>query len=210
MALKEAKYILLILLVLVFLSAWFFPPLVLLCIAALLFVLWFFRDPQRPIPTEPGLVVSAADGKVVRVDETDEPYFTNKRMKRVAVFLSVFDVHVNRTPYEGTLVDTHHHAGDFLDARHPQADLKNEAMNWLIQTNQGNIVVRQIAGLIARRIIAWKTPGVSLARGERFGMIKFGSRTDVFLPLNAEILVKEGDRVQGGQTVIARFPPTNP
>jgi len=206
MALKEAKYILLIVLLLMLAGFWIFWPLGLLATGLLFFVLWFFRDPQRVIPQEPGAIVSAADGKVVRVDETQEVYFSDKPMKRVAVFLSVFDVHINRTPYESKIVDNHHHAGEFLDARDPECDIKNEAFNWLFQTDRGNIVVRQIAGLIARRICPWKTPGETMERGEQFGMIKFGSRTDVFLPLDCTICVKEGDRVKGGETIIARFP----
>ncbi|MEM1156992.1 MAG: phosphatidylserine decarboxylase [Verrucomicrobiota bacterium] len=206
MALKEAKYILIIVGLLTLAGFWIFWPLGLLAVGMLIFVLWFFRDPQRDIPQEPGMIVSAADGKVVRVDETDEIYFSDQPMKRVAVFLSVFDVHINRTPYESKLIDNHHHAGEFLDARDPQCDIKNEAFNWLFQTDRGNIVVRQIAGLIARRICPWKTPGAAMQRGEPFGMIKFGSRTDVFLPLDCEICVREGERVKGGETVIARFP----
>jgi len=207
MALKEAKYILLIVILLTLAGFWIFWPLGLFGLGLLVFVLYFFRDPHREIPQEPGAIVSAADGKVVRVDETEEIYFSNKPMKRVAVFLSVFDVHINRTPYESKIVDNHHHAGEFLDARDPQCDIKNEAFNWLFQTDRGNIIVRQIAGLIARRICPWKTPGESMERGEQFGMIKFGSRTDVFLPLDCEICVEEGDRVKGGETIIARFPP---
>ncbi|MEM6883977.1 MAG: phosphatidylserine decarboxylase [Verrucomicrobiota bacterium] len=206
MALKEAKYILLIVLLFTLAGFVIYWPIGLFGVGVLLFVLYFFRDPQREIPQEAGIIVSAADGKVVRVDETEEIYFSNKPMKRVAVFLSVFDVHINRTPYESKLIDNHHHAGEFLDARDPQCDIKNEAFNWLFQTDRGNIVVRQIAGLIARRICPWKTPGATMERGEQFGMIKFGSRTDVFLPLDCEICVKEGDRVKGGESIIARFP----
>lgn len=205
-ALKEAKIPLLINLILAVLAIWIWIPLVIVPLLGFVAILGFFRDPERAIPDEPDAVVSAADGKVVRIDEVDEFYFTNKPMKRVAVFLSVFDVHINRVPFPGTIVDTHHHAGDFLDARHPEADLKNEAMNWLFQTERGNVVVRQIAGLIARRIVPWLPPGEKVERGQRFGIIKFGSRTDVFLPPEAEICVKEGDRVQGGKTIIARLP----
>jgi phosphatidylserine decarboxylase len=206
MALKEAKYILLIVGILTLAGLYFFWPLGVVGIALFIFVLYFFRDPKRQIPQDRGVIVSAADGLVTRVDETEEIYFTNKPMKRIAVFLSVFDVHINRVPYEAKIVDTQHHAGEFLDARDPQCDVKNEAFNWLFQTDRGNIVVRQIAGLIARRIRPWRTPGESLQRGDQFGMIKFGSRTDVFLPPDCEICVKAGDRVKGGETIIARFP----
>lgn len=206
MALKEAKIILFIVALLTALGFLVSPWLGGFGIVIFIAVLAFFRDPHRTIPSESGLVVSSADGLVVRVDQTEEPVFTNKPMKRVAVFLSVLDVHINRAPCDGTLVDTQYQRGAFLDARDPNADLKNESLNWLLQTERGNVVVRQIAGLIARRIVGWKTPGIALQRGERIGMIKFGSRTDVYLPTDCEICVKEGDRVKGGETVIARFP----
>jgi len=205
MAFREARPFLILIglgtIVLAFFSIWAALP------AALFFgyVLYFFRDPERAISSDPRDIVSAADGKVIAVDEVVEDYFTKRKMKRVAVFLSVFDVHVNRTPSAGRVVKVHHHAGEFLDARDPEVDVRNEAMNWLLQTGRGEIVVRQIAGLIARRIIGWAREGQELSTGERFGMIRFGSRTDVYLPLECEILVQPGQRVQGGSSVIARW-----
>jgi len=206
-ALKEAKWSLLIVGILTLLGTWLWWPLFFIGILTLGLILGFFRDPGRTAPQEADIAVAAADGKVVCVDEPEELVFTNKPMKRIGVFLSVLDVHVNRSPVAGQVVDIHHHGGEFLDARHPDVGLKNEAMVWLLQTEYGNVVVRQIAGLIARRIVAWRSPGDILKRGERFGMIKFGSRTDVYLPVTAEVLVQPGDRVKGGETLLARLQP---
>lgn len=209
MAMREARPFLLIFGVLTLVSAFFLwwaaiPPALIF-----LYVLYFFRDPERTAPADPSAIVSAADGRVILVDEVIEEAFTHRKMQRVAVFLSVFDVHVNRTPFQGTFTKRHHHAGDFLDARDPEVDVKNEAMNWLLKTDRGELVIRQIAGLIARRIVAWAAEGQPMQTGERFGMIRFGSRTDVYLPSDCVILVKAGDRVQGGKSIIARWNPHN-
>jgi len=170
------------------------------------FVLYFFRDPERALPTDEKIIVSAADGLVVDVVEMDEPDFKLGKMKRVAVFLSVFDVHVNRSPVEGTVKKTTYKTGDFLDVRHPDSSIRNECRSWWLETEQGPVAVRQIAGLVARRIVAWSKEGDTVRRGFRFGMIRFGSRTEVFLPMECTILVKPGDRVEGAATPIARWP----
>ena len=170
------------------------------------FVTYFFRDPERPLPADEKIIVSAADGLVVDVIEMDEPDFGLGRMKRVAVFLSVFDVHVNRSPVNGRVKSTTYKAGEFLDVRHPESSTRNEFRAWWIETPQGPVAVRQIAGLVARRIVAWSKEGDTVARGFRFGMIRFGSRTEVFLPLECTVLVKPGDRVAGAATPIARWP----
>ena len=170
------------------------------------FVVYFFRDPERAVPADPSLIVSAADGLVVSVEEMEEPDFHLGRMIRIAVFLSVFDVHVNRSPVDATVKSTVYRTGKFLDVRHADASTHNECRGWWLETARGPIAVRQIAGLIARRIVAWAGEGSSLARGQRLGMIRFGSRTEVFLPLGSEILVKPGDRVAGAATPIARWP----
>jgi len=170
------------------------------------FVLYFFRDPERPVPADEKIIVSAADGLVVDVIEMDEPDFGLGKMKRVAVFLSVFDVHVNRAPVEGTVKSTKYKTGDFLDVRHPDSSIRNECRSWWLETARGPVAVRQIAGLVARRIVAWSKEGDTVARGYRFGMIRFGSRTEVFLPMECTILVKPGDRVEGAATPIARWP----
>jgi len=174
----------------------------------LLFVCYFFRDPDRAIPSDPAIIVAAADGLVVSVEEMDEPDFQLGRRQRIAIFLSVFDVHVNRSPVAGRVKKTTYKAGQFLDVRHVDASTRNEALAWLIETEHGPVAVRQIAGLVARRIVAWAKEGSALERGDRFGMIRFGSRTEVFLPTNCTVLVKPGDRVQGAATPIARWPST--
>jgi phosphatidylserine decarboxylase len=170
------------------------------------FVVYFFRDPERAVPDDPAIIVSAADGLVVGVDEMEEPDFHLGPMIRIAVFLSVFDVHINRSPVEGVVKSTVYKAGQFLDVRHPDSSTRNECRSWWLETAGGPVAVRQIAGLIARRIVAWVGEDAALERGQRFGMIRFGSRTEVFLPIGCTVLVKVGDRVEGAATPIARWP----
>jgi len=186
--------------------AWLLKTLVIALVFLIAFVLYFFRDPERYVPADESIIVSAADGLVVGIDEMEEPDFHLGPMIRVAVFLSVFDVHINRTPCDGTVKSTVYKAGKFLDVRHPQSSQLNEARSWWLETPHGNVAVRQIAGLIARRIVAWAGEGTPLQRGQRFGMIRFGSRTEVFLPVDCTVLVKIGDRVQGAATPIAKWP----
>ncbi len=169
------------------------------------FVCFFFRDPNRAVPPDPNIIVAAADGLVVSVEEIDEPDFGLGRRQRIAIFLSVFDVHVNRSPVAGRVLKTAYKSGSFLDVRHADASTHNEALAWLLETAHGPIAVRQIAGLVARRIVAWAREGSLLERGQRFGMIRFGSRTEIFLPATCQVLVKVGDRVQGAATPIARW-----
>ena len=169
-------------------------------------LLLFFRDPERTPPADPLALVSPADGKVICVDEAEDPCFGQGKFLRVGIFLSVLDVHVNRSPYAGTFEKTHYSAGEFLDARHLEVDLRNENQTWLLKTSRGTVLVRQIAGLIARRIVGWKKPGDSVQTGERFGMIRFGSRTDLYFPASCTPKVQPGQRVVGGETVIATWP----
>lgn len=169
-------------------------------------LLLFFRDPERTPPADPLALVSPADGKVICVDEAEDPCFGQGKFRRVGIFLSVLDVHVNRSPYAGTFEKTHYSAGEFLDARHLEVDLRNENQTWLLKTSRGTVLVRQIAGLIARRILGWKKPGDSVQTGERFGMIRFGSRTDLYFPASCTPKVQPGQRVVGGETVIATWP----
>ncbi|MES2310546.1 MAG: phosphatidylserine decarboxylase family protein [Verrucomicrobiota bacterium] len=170
----------------------------------IVFSVYFFRDPQRSMSSDENIIVSPADGKIVNVDEVDSPCGLGKR-KRIAIFLSVFDVHVNRMPTTGTVEIIEYHPGKFLDVRDPQASLLNEHTNWKIQTPHGPLVVRQIAGLVARRIVPWAPVGKNVSRGELIGMIRFGSRTEIFLPLDCEILVKEGDYAHGISTSLAKW-----
>ena len=205
-ALREARWILVFLALLAivfgFLSVWAFLFFVLLCLCTI----GFFRDPDRAAPVDPNIIVAAADGTVMDVAELDENEVLKSKTRRVGIFLSIFDVHTNRAPIDGRVIYRQHRPGIFLDARRPDCSEKNESMTWAFENQRVTIVVRQIAGAIARRIVAWAKVGDELKKGERFGMIRFGSRTEVYLPLSATVLVKVGDHVAGGATPIARLP----
>jgi phosphatidylserine decarboxylase len=208
-ALGEARWILGILA-----AAWLgtillFPIFSFLIAGFLLFSLYFFRDPERTPPTDESLAVSPADGVVVEVMEVEESEFLHCRVRRVGIFLSVFDVHVNRAPIAGEITHSEPFTGRYLDARNPDSAKLNARRTWVIKGSQATLVVRQITGAIARRICAWSQVGDAVNRGGRFGMIRFGSRTEADFPLDAEILVKLGDRVRGGETPIARLPGPN-
>lgn len=204
--LAEARWIFALLGVLLIVS-WFVSGwLVLIFLALILYTFAFFRDPEREVPNESSAVVAAADGVVADMIEIDEPDVLKTKTKRVGIFLSIFDVHTNRAPIEGRVTYREHRKGLCLDARSPECSTKNESMTWAFQNSRVTIVVRQLTGAIARRIVAWSSIGDELRQGERFGMIRFGSRTEVYLPLNAEIVVKIGDHVRGGSTIIARLP----
>jgi len=168
----------------------------------LLFIIFFFRDPDRVTPEGEGLVISAADGKVVLIKEVSFPELSDEKLIQVSVFLSVFNVHVNRIPVSGVVDEIKYYPGKFLAAWNEKASLENEQTLISIDTGTKKIYFKQIAGLIARRIV-WKLEsGQSVSAGERFGLIRFGSRVDILLPLNSEIRVKVGDKVKGGETVI--------
>jgi phosphatidylserine decarboxylase len=204
--LLEARWILLILAV-AGMASWFVSAwLALVFVALFLFTLAFFRDPDRSVPTDPNLVVAPADGRISDIVELDENEIIKRKTRRVGIFLSIFDVHTNRAPIDGRIVYCRRREGICLDARDPNCPEKNEAMTWAFENSRGTIVVRQLTGAIARRIVAWAKLGDELKKGERFGMIRFGSRTELYLPLEAEVLVKTGDHVFGGSTVIARLP----
>jgi phosphatidylserine decarboxylase len=176
-----------------------------LFLAVIVYTFAFFRDPERIAPNESEAVVAAADGIVADIAEVEEPEVLKRKATRIGIFLSIFDVHTNRAPVEGRIMYRQHHAGLCLDARSRDCPAKNEAMTWAFENARATIVVRQLTGAIARRIVAWSQVGDVLEKGERFGMIRFGSRTEVYLPLNAEVLVKIGDKVRAGATVIARL-----
>lgn len=172
-----------------------------------LFTVWFFRNPARAIPQGPGLVVAAGDGKVVAIEEEFEPRFLKEKSIRVSIFLNVFDVHINRVPCEGVVEQVQYQPGEFLVASKPEATLKNEQNAIVVRTAQGGrVVCVQVAGLIARRIVCWLSQGDRVARGERYGLIRFGSRMDTFLPLGSTMKVAVGDHVKGGETVVGVLP----
>jgi phosphatidylserine decarboxylase len=165
----------------------------------------FFRDPERVVPTDKNLIVAAADGTVMDIVELDENEVLKTKARRVGIFLSIFDVHTNRAPIDGRIIYRQHRPGLFLDARRPDCSEKNESMTWAFENPHVTIVVRQITGAIARRIVAWAEVGDELKKGQRFGMIRFGSRTELYLPISATVLVRVGDHVAGGSTPIARL-----
>jgi phosphatidylserine decarboxylase len=167
--------------------------------------LCFFRDPPRSISQTESDLVSPADGKVVGVDDLNESPYYEGPCRRVAIFLSVLNVHVNRSSYAGRVTKIDYQPGEFLNALDPESAVRNECNTIWMNTAYGAISLRQISGLIARRIVCKAEVGDELAKGERFGMIKFGSRTELFVPPETEICVKIGQNVRGGATVMARF-----
>jgi phosphatidylserine decarboxylase len=179
--------------------------LVVIATLLVIFCLNFFRDPERVVPLGDEVVVAAADGVVAEIIEIEEPEVLKTRCRRVGIFLSVVDVHVNKAPIAGKIIYRQHRPGLFLDARNLACSEKNEALTWAFQGAKATLVVRLLTGAIARRIVPWSRIGDEVPKGFRFGMIRFGSRTEVYLPLTAEITVKIGDRVRGAETIIARL-----
>ena len=204
--LAEARWIFAVLLLLL-LGSWFVSPwLSLIFLLLIIYTFAFFRDPERLTPAEENVVVAAADGTVTDIIEIDEPEVLKTKTRRIGIFLSVFNVHTNRMPVGGRVIYRQHRKGLFLDARRPECSEKNESMTWAFQNSRITVVVKQLTGAIARRIVGWANVGDELEKGDRFGMIRFGSRTEVYLPLNATVVVKVGDKVAGGSSVIARLP----
>jgi len=171
-----------------------------------LFILQFFRDPPRVVPDAPNLVLSPADGRVVAVERTEDPYLKRDAIK-VSVFMNVFNVHSNRSPVDGTITGIWYHPGKFLNADLSKASLENERNAVCIKTDSGvDITSVQVAGLIARRILCYVKTGERLARGQRYGFIRFGSRLDVYLPVTARVKVSIGDKARATETVLAELP----
>jgi len=201
---KEGYYFGLPLLVLggaAYLAQWTVAAVVLVCLA--LFVFSFFRDPERVIPAEPGAIVSPGDGRVVVVTDEED---AGRPGKRISIFLAVWNVHVNRAPAAGVITKMEYRPGKFLAAMRERASMENEQNVFTLSTDAGEMVFKQIAGLIARRVVSWKKEGERVARGERIGLVRFGSRVDVWVPKDAEILVRVGENVKGGSSVLARWP----
>ena len=171
-----------------------------------LWVAYFFRDPERTGERGEHLVLAPADGKVVMITEVDEPAFLHGRALRVSIFMNVFNVHVNRYPVGGSVRYVHRNPGKFLNAAGEKSSLENEQTSVGIETGRHRVLVRQIAGLIARRIVTYSREGERVEQGERMGIIRFGSRVDVFLPTTATVAVKVGDITIAGVTMIGRLP----
>ncbi|MBN2645201.1 MAG: phosphatidylserine decarboxylase family protein [Desulfuromonadaceae bacterium] len=183
---------------------WTFLTVLLLVLT--LFSVYFFRNPDRTVPQGQNLVISPADGKVVYVGKVQEERLLHTEMNKVSIFMSVFNVHVNRVPISGKVVDQFYNKGQFLNAALDKASLENEQAGMVLETPSGaKLLVVQIAGLIARRIVTYPVVGDLLEQGQRYGLIRFGSRLDVYLPANAELKVGLGDRCVAGETILGQL-----
>jgi len=190
--------------------AWFYWPAAPIPAILAILVAWFFRDPRRSIPSEAGLVVSPADGKVVTIEEIEHDPYVDGPAVLIGIFLSVFNVHINRVPVASRVIGMTYHRGKFLNALLPASARENEQLHVRIEETAAphrRMIVRQIAGQIARRIVCWVRPGEALERGQQFGMIKLGSRTELVIPREAglEISVQVGQKVSAGSTIMARY-----
>ena len=169
-----------------------------------IFCLNFFRDPKRNIPKDKNCIISPADGKVIRIKEFEDPN-TKEKLRLVSIFLSVFNVHANRMPVDGKIISVDYIKGDFLAAFDHKASEKNERTEIAITAKFGNMIVKQIAGLVARRILCYAKKDEKMIAGQRLGFIRFGSRTDVILPYNVNLNVKLNQKVYGGETIIGKY-----
>ncbi len=188
--------------ILFYLFNWRIPALFFTAIT--LFIVWFFRNPERKIPSGQNLVISPADGKIIDVSDGVEGRILKSRMLKISIFMNVFNVHVNRIPCSGRIFDILYNPGKFISASREKASLKNEQNAVVLETPAGDkILFIQIAGLIARRIVCWIKKGESVKMGQRFGLIRFGSRVDVYLPTDADVKVSMGQKVKGGESILA-------
>ncbi|MBF0345096.1 MAG: phosphatidylserine decarboxylase family protein [Nitrospirae bacterium] len=174
-------------------------------ISLLFFMFFFFRDPERVIPDQSDAIISPADGKVILIKNTFEKDFLKKDVQKFSIFMSPLNVHVNRAPFDGTVVSVKYTKGSFHKAYLDEASGNNENIAMVMSTDMGDILVRQVAGSVARRAVCRVKPGDALKKGQRFGIIKFSSRVDLYLPLGAQITAKVGDKVLAGETVIGRW-----
>lgn len=171
-----------------------------------LFVIWFFRNPERTMPENPLQIISPADGRVIGVEEAASIEYPGRSFLKISIFMNVFNVHVNRIPFSGEVLSVRYKPGKFLSANLDKASALNERNTVLIRTDDGReIITVQIAGLIARRIVCWLKEGMKVTKGERFGLIRFGSRVELFLPTDSILLVKAGDKVRAGETPIGEL-----
>lgn len=177
-------------------------PLIFISLILSLFFVYFFRDPERIPPQAPNVVVSPADGKVIMIRKGGDTLCPNSHTE-ISIFMSPFDVHVNRIPFDGTIKEVVYTPGRFFSAFKERAYRENENIKITLNTSEGDIIIRQVAGVIARRAVCWVKKGDNLKKGDRFGIIKFSSRVDICLPSNFKVSVEEGQRVKAGQSVIA-------
>jgi phosphatidylserine decarboxylase len=171
-----------------------------------LWIAYFFRDPERSGERGEGLVIAPADGRVVQISEVDEPAFVHGKTTRISIFMNVFNVHVNRYPVSGTVRYLHYNPGKFLNAAAEKSSLENEQMSVGLETGTRKVLVRQIAGLIARRIVTYSKEGDVVRQGDRYGLIRFGSRVDVFIPSGSRLRLRVGAGTLSGVTVLAELP----
>lgn len=188
---------------------WIAWPVGILGTVLILFALWFFRDPERIVAPEAfadsSLIVSPSDGHVLEIIEEDEPHYMKQKVKRISIFLSPLDVHVNRIPISGDVEFYHYNPGLYLVAYHPKSSDKNEQSRIGVKTPYGKVFFKQIVGIVARRLVCELKVGDKVKVGDKFGMMKFGSRMDVMVPLDAKIMVKPGDRVFACESIIAQL-----
>lgn len=170
------------------------------------YILYFFRNPERLPPVGSAMVAAPADGRVIFAGEAVEHEFTKQKMRKISIFMNLFDVHVNRVPVDGTIRNMKYRKGRFMAASEDRASEENEHNALLFETQNGEpLIMVQVAGLIARRIVCYPTIGAFILKGQRMGLIRFGSRVDLYVPLTAEILVKNGEKVLGGETIVAKL-----
>jgi phosphatidylserine decarboxylase len=186
-------------------DGWISKILLLLSLIFFVLILQFFRNPRRTIPVDENNIIAPADGKVVVIEEVEEPeYFKGKR-RQISIFMSPLNVHVNRYPVSGKVVYQKYYPGKYLVAWHPKSSTENERTTVVVENAKGSVLFRQIAGALARRIVCYATEGAAARQGAEFGFIKFGSRIDLFIPLDCHINVKMGEKTVGGETIIATF-----
>ena len=185
---------------------WLYIPLHIICFLLWFWIIWFFRIPARTFTSGEKLIVAPADGKVVVIEETFEPEYYKENRLQVSIFMSPLNVHVNRSPVNGVVKYMKYHPGKYLVAWHPKSSTENERTTVVIEHAKGSILLRQIAGALARRICYYVKEGQSIKQNEEFGFIRFGSRVDIYLPVGTKPDVKIGDIVQGGMTIIAHLP----
>jgi len=169
------------------------------------FMFYFFRDPERAVQTERGLFVAPADGKVIVIRETDETEYLHAGVTQISIFMSPLNVHVNRVPCDGKVISVKHVKGTFLAAYKDEASVRNEHIDMVLETRYGDVLVRQVAGFVARRAVCRVSEGDVLQRGERYGIIKFSSRVDIYVPKDAAVKVQLGDMVIAGETVLCKI-----
>lgn len=188
--------------ILLYLFDWTIPAILFSVLT--LFIIWFFRNPERRVPGGNNVVISPADGKIIDISEGVEGRILKKKMVRISIFMNIFNVHVNRIPCSGKISGIFYNHGKFISANRDKASLENEQNAVLLETSNGDkILFVQIAGLIARRIVCWLKKGDNVEKGQRFGLIKFGSRIDVYLPDGVDIKVSLGEKVKAGESVLA-------